>query len=407
MLRAAHWQRHWHRSLSVTAARLPTYTHPVQAPVLIYENNDLQYSIVPSQRGIHNSRNNEGIMNRTIRFGSAVGRRCVTMTAGNVDSVLGTQYMPKIFSFQGDIVKGFWRWYDACYDVKDVVTSSLNYLKRPVPEYYRQHVNYQLVFDSIRGLPVMLCFFIPGGFVVLGSSIFILPAWVVFPRTFWNRDQIQRFIQEQHDKRKKGRLVLLGLLEQYRHADYFGTVESTIESKLNPMLEKRDRQERNYLNFAQLKPFLQKGKTFSLEKLPLPYLQALAEGHGLYFASKLRSRTLLIHKLKKVARNLSYQDTMIKRELLIGYMTQRELDWACFRRGMNPYVNNNRMEMESFLREWLRRSKTIDVEREPAELLFNIAMLPMSPKLRASTVLEHYYSPFDEMVEPNKIKNTV
>ena len=45
---------------------------------------------------------------------------------------------------------------------------------------------------------------------------------------------------------------------------------------------------------------------------------------------------------------------MIKRELLIGYMTQRELDWACFRRGMNPYVNNNRMEMESFLREWLR-----------------------------------------------------
>ena len=72
---------------------------------MIYENNDLQYSIMPSQRGIHNSRNNEGIMNRTIRFGSAVGRRCVTMTAGNVDSVLGTQYMPKIFSFQGDIVK--------------------------------------------------------------------------------------------------------------------------------------------------------------------------------------------------------------------------------------------------------------------------------------------------------------
>ena len=60
---------------------------------------------MPSQRGIHNKRNNEGIMNRTIRFGSAVGRRCVTMTAGNVDSVFGTQYMPKIFSFQVDIVK--------------------------------------------------------------------------------------------------------------------------------------------------------------------------------------------------------------------------------------------------------------------------------------------------------------
>ena len=79
---------------------------------------------------------------------------------------------------------------------------------------------------------------------------------------------------------QKRRLVLLGLLEQYRRADYFGTVESSIESKLNPMFEKRDRKERNYLNFAQLKPFIQKGNTFSLEKLPLPYLQALAEGHG-------------------------------------------------------------------------------------------------------------------------------
>ena len=65
-------------------------------------------------------------------------------------------------------------------------------------------------------------------------------------------------------------------------------------------------------------------------------------------------RNVLIRQLKKVARNISLQDKMMKRELLIGYMTQRELDWACYRRGMNPYVNNNRMEMESFLREWLR-----------------------------------------------------
>ena len=73
-----------------------------------------------------------------------------------------------------------------------------------------------------------------------------------------------------------------------------------------------------------------------------------------YFASKLGIRSLLVRQLRKVATNISFQDRMIKRELLIGYMTQRELDWACFRRGMNPYVNKNRMEMESFLREWLR-----------------------------------------------------
>ena len=46
---------------------------------------------------------------------------------------------------------------------------------------------------------------------------------------------------------------------------------------------------------------------------------------------------------------------MIKRELLIGFMTQRELDWACYRRGFNPH-GKHRFEQESFLREWLRKS---------------------------------------------------
>lgn len=103
---------------------------------------------------------------------------------------------------------------------------------------------------------------------------------MVFPRTFWNRDQIKNFIVEQHGKRKQGRLTLLGLLEQYKIANYFDTTEAEIEKVLAPMFAKKDRQERNYLRLNELKPFFQSGATFSLEKLPLPYLQALAEGHG-------------------------------------------------------------------------------------------------------------------------------
>ena len=64
-------------------------------------------------------------------------------------------------------------------------------------------------------------------------------------------------------------------------------------------------------------------------------------------------RTLLEWQLKRIARNISLQDRMIKRELLIGYMTQRELDWACFRRGLNPQ-HKQRLEQESFLRDWIR-----------------------------------------------------
>ena len=59
------------------------------------------------------------------------------------------------------------------------------------------------------------------------------------------------------------------------------------------------------------------------------------------------------------------QDCMIKRELLIGFMTQRELDWACYRRGFNPH-GKHRFEQESFLREWLRKSSYYSCEKSMA-----------------------------------------
>ena len=197
------------------------------------------------------------------------------------------------------IFQGFWRWYDACFDVKNVWQRSINHFDWPKNgvKYYREHVNYQLVYDSLRGIPVMACFLIPGGFVILGSSIVILPSWVVFPRTFWNRDQIKKFILEQHTKRKgshqidnvnhqtmkpaSGRVLLEDFLEQHRFPRSFCSEESIMLSMaLRPMFDARDRGNKNWIDFSRLKPFLKTGNVFSLEKLPLPYLQALAEGHG-------------------------------------------------------------------------------------------------------------------------------
>ena len=64
---------------------------------------------------------------------------------------------------------------------------------------------------------------------------------------------------------------------------------------------------------------------------------------------------LLRRVLNRIVNRIQTQDCMIKRELLIGFMTQRELDWACYRRGFNPH-GKHRFEQESFLREWLRKS---------------------------------------------------
>ena len=53
----------------------------------------------------HNNRNNEGFLNKGIRYSSAISRSAVTATAGTFDRVLGTKIMPKIFSYQTDFVK--------------------------------------------------------------------------------------------------------------------------------------------------------------------------------------------------------------------------------------------------------------------------------------------------------------
>jgi len=338
-----------------------------------------------STRGIHNNRNNEGFLNKSIRIGSSLGRTSVTATVGNFDRTFGTEYTPQIFSFQGDILKGFWRWYDACDDVKNVFARL-----EIKPKYYREHVNFQLIFDSMRGIPVMLCCFIPGGFVILGSSVALLPTWVIFPRTFWNLTQIKRFIQSQHQKRKDTRRIALHDIESRSFCanpvNFGHSKNHRLSAILKPMFAERDSEgNRNYLRLSEIKPYFKTGEMFSLERLSLETLCSLAKGHGLYFIPRLRMRTLLEWQLKRIARNISLQDRMIKRELLIGYMTQRELDWACFRRGLNPQ-HKQRLEQESFLRDWIRRSNHIDVNSEPAELLFNIVLLPHTQKLRASSL---------------------
>lgn len=126
----------------------------------------------------------------------------------------------------------------------------------------------------------------------------------------------------------------------------------------------------------------------SLENLPLPVLRALARAYGAYVSSYVPSTFYLRWRLKYAAKTISRQDKMLDREHLLGYMTQRELNWACFRRGFNT-KSKLRLEQESFLREWLRRSRLIDANEEPAELLFNLALFPLGPKLKGINSL--YY----------------
>jgi hypothetical protein len=325
-------------------------------------------------KGVHNNRNDDGLLNKTIRISSHASRSSITLTVGKIDKILGTTWSSKIFSFQSDFVKGFWRWVDACEDVKNVLTRIwTGGFKEWRPKYYREHVHCQLLADSMRGLPVIMTFFVPGGFVILGVSLFVFPTWLILPRTFWNRAEIYKFISKQHEQRRNARPVMLDHLHKL----------SSNSDILAEMYRERNMGNRHYLEFDKLKPLCQGGGELALDNLPLDMLTALAAGHGLYFSPKLRSKWFLRHRLRRRAAVIKEQDKMIKNELLIGYMTQRELDWACFRRGLNP-KDKLRLEQESFLREWLRRSARTDVNVEPSQFLLNIALLPRGPKLRAS-----------------------
>jgi len=362
--------------------------------------NDKRHSNISNKRNLsnwrklRNNRDNEGFLNKSIRITSTLSRSSVTYTAGTIDRWFGTTYVPKIFTFQSDFIKGFWRWYDAIYDVWNVLWR----LEGRKPRYYREHVNFGLFFNSLRGLPIICCGFVPGGFVILGGSLVMLPSDVVLPRTFWNKTQIVKFIDEQHQQRKRSRWEVMDFLRRQStcvdpinafnpESEFYQMAET-----LQPMFQLEKDGSRHFLEFDKLKPFCQSGNILSLEKLPLRTLQALAKGHGLYYSAKLSqwlpseniSKPLLRHVLNRIVHRIQTQDCMIKRELLIGFMTQRELDWACYRRGFNPH-GKHRFEQESFLREWLRRSNRIDSTIEPSELLFNIALLPRSQKLRASS----------------------
>ena len=130
-------------------------------------------------------------------------------------------------------------------------------------------------------------------------------------------------------------------------------VLSETEDLLKHMYIERDGGNRHFLDFDQLKPLCHGNGPLALDNLSKDMLKALASGHGLYFSPKIGFKWLLRWRLQRRAAVIKEQDSMIKNELLIGYMTQRELDWACYRRGLNP-KDKLRLEQESFLREWLR-----------------------------------------------------
>ena len=114
----------------------------------------------------------------------------------------------------------------------------------------------------------------------------MLPSDVVLPRTFWNKTQIVKFIDEQHQQRKRSRKDVMEFLRRQStcvdaiHAFHPESELYQLAETLEPMFEMEKEGSRHFLDFNKLKPFCQTGNILSLEKLPLRTLQALAKGHG-------------------------------------------------------------------------------------------------------------------------------
>ena len=130
----------------------------------------------------------------------------------------------------------------------------------------------------------------------------------------------------------------------------------------------------------------------NLDTVPYEVLRALACGHGFYLSTKVPIPMVLRYRLKRYTTNIIKQDRQLRRECLVHYLTQRELDWACYRRGFFPekYItaptklddgglqHNQREEQEDFLLEWIRRSTTMDPVNQATDILFSL-MLSTAP----------------------------
>ena len=130
-----------------------------------------------------------------------------------------------------------------------------------------------------------------------------------------------------------------------------------------------------------------------MDTIPYEILRRFADGHGFYLSTKMPIPCVLRYRLTRFITNIVEQDKMLKRDCLVHYLTQRELDWACYRRGFFPqkmldgftsntdsvHMSMHREEQEKFLLEWIRCSVTIHPDNQPTELLFSI-MLSETPK---------------------------
>lgn len=296
----------------------------------------------------YNPRNNAGFLNNCVHYGTQASRRGVFLTVGVIDQLFKKDYCNKFFSFSRHMVKGFWRWYAAAIVTKNV----LLYKYDVGPETYRELVDYNLTLDSLRGLPVISCMFLPFGFVALGSALYFLPTWLVLPRTFWSTHEIRVYLKRQYAERKYAVPIIRKFVPTYTAEGY------------------KDR---------------------GLEDLPYEVLRALASGHGFYLATKIPIPCILRYRLKRFARNISKQDALLKQECLVNYLTQRELDWACYRRGFFPHsmLENlesrvqgtvQRQEQEKYLLNWVRNTASICPETQTSELMFRIMLSDIPSK---------------------------
>jgi len=300
----------------------------------------------------YNPRNNEGYLNKGILAVTTLSRRSVVMTLGKFDKIWSTNYCDNFFRFSRKMCKGYWRWY-ACF----VTTKNVLWQNGGKCQDYRELVEFNLVLDSMRGLPVITCMFIPGGFIMLGFSLYLLPTWFVLPRTFWNRTDIQMFVKRQYTE---------------RHAAV-PTIQKFLDSLVDGKMKDKD------------------GKLVevNLDTIPYSVLRALASGHGFYLSTKIPIPSVLRFRLARYSRNISRQDKMLKRDCLVHYLTQRELDWACYRRGFFPQkmmdfqdetIPGQRIEQEKFLLDWIRMSDKIDPETEATRLLFPLMLSETLPR---------------------------
>ncbi|XP_050525025.1 LETM1 domain-containing protein 1 [Daktulosphaira vitifoliae] len=225
---------------------------------------------------------------------------------------------------------------------KKIFTSGLSSLT-----YEELEMKYRLPMQLLRLTPILIFWPIPFTNFLLFPLAFIFPKYLLSEH-FWSEEQLKQFWTHDQKKCYEQNVRIfehLSLMAEECSDDmllkWFRVIECLAAGGVSPIDD---------IQYA-IPVFSMFPYRFST--LPRQHITVLLKLYNMHRGLRRRVR------LKKLAQYIQLMDRAIEAKGGPEELTQRQLQWACLFRGLNPF-SSNKDNLVSYLNNWLKVSSKID-----------------------------------------------